>query len=156
MGCSPFSVLGRLHRVRVRSGQTWPQNVPKLRGFSQLQLATGTSNTRPLLSTVEHGRANLSVAKLTAAARALGVSVDFLCGLTTDPTPVRQFAKVLADSTTCVRDLEKQRAYVGAAAADGDYVGVAVLAGAGDCQLVSADPKQAGVGRRCRGLPMPR
>ena len=40
---------------------------------------------------VEHGRANLSVANLTAAAKALGVSVDFLFGLTTDPTPVRQF-----------------------------------------------------------------
>ena len=49
----------------------------KLRGFSQLQLAAGTSNTRPLISMVEHGRANLSVANLTAAAKAFGVSVDF-------------------------------------------------------------------------------
>ena len=102
----------------------------KLRGFSQLQLATGTSNTRPLISMVEHGRANLSVANLTAAAKALGVSVDFLCGLTTDPTPARQLAKELADSTTRVRDLEEHNAYGAAADDGGDYVGVSELAGA--------------------------
>lgn len=102
----------------------------KLRGFSQLQLAAGTSNTRPLISMVEHGRANLSVANLTAAAKALGVSLDFLCGLTTDPTPARQLAKELADSTTRVRDLEEQKAYVATAHDGGDYIGVSELAGA--------------------------
>ena len=101
----------------------------KLRGFSQLQLATGTSNTRPLISIVEQGRSNLSVANLTAAATALGVSVDFLCGLTTDPTPARQLARERVDSATRVRDLEQQQAYV-PAADDADYVGVSVLAGA--------------------------
>ena len=77
---------------------------------------------------VEHGRANLSVANLTAAAKALGVSVDFLCGLTTDPTPTRQLAKELADSTTRVRDLEEQKAYVATADDAADYVGVSGLA----------------------------
>ena len=101
----------------------------KLRGFSQQQLATGTSNTRPLISMVESGRANMSVANLTGAAKALGVSVDFLCGLTTDPTPARQLATELADTTTRVRDLEEQQAYL-PAADDGDYVGVSELAGA--------------------------
>lgn len=101
----------------------------KLRGFSQRQLAAGTSNTRPLISMVEHGRANMSVANLTAAAEALGVSVDFLCGLTTDPTPARQLATELADTATRVRDLEEQQAYV-ATATDGDYVGVSALASA--------------------------
>ncbi len=100
-----------------------------MRGFSQLQLAAGTNNTRPLISMVEHGRSNLSVANLSAAAKALDVSVDFLCGLTTDPTPARQLAGELADSTTRVRDLEAQQAYVGTAD-DGDYVGVCELAGA--------------------------
>ena len=100
-----------------------------MRGFSQLQLAADTNNTRPLISMVEHGRSNLSVANLSAAARALGVSVDFLCGLTTDPTPARQLARELADSSTRVRDLEAQEAYVGTAD-DGDYVGVCELAGA--------------------------
>ena len=102
----------------------------KLRGFSQLQLAAGTSNSRPLISMVEHGRANLSVANLTAAAKALGVSVDFLCGLTTDPTPARQLAKELTDTATRVRDLEEQKAYIAAADDGGDYVGVSELAGA--------------------------
>ena len=100
-----------------------------MRGFSQLQLAADTNNTRPLISMVEHGRSNLSVANLSAAAKALGVSVDFLCGLTTDPTPARQLARELADSSTRVRDLEAQEAYVGTAD-NGDYVGVCELAGA--------------------------
>ena len=99
----------------------------KLRGFSQLQLAT--SNTLPLISMVEHGRANLSVANLTAADKALGVSVDFLCGLTTDPRPARRLAKALADSTTRVRDLEAQKAYVPDEDDAGDYAGVSELAG---------------------------
>ena len=104
----------------------------KLGGFSQLQPAAGTSNTRPLISMVEHGRANLSVANLSAAAKALGVSVDFLCGLTTDPTPARQLAKELADTATRVRDLEEQKAYVADDGEGGDYVGVSELAGAAD------------------------
>ena len=115
----------------------------KLRGFSQLQLAAGTSNTRPLISMVEHGRANLSVANLTSAAKALGVSVDFLCGLTTDPTPARELAKELADAATRVRDLEEQQAYV-AAADDGDYVGVSELAGAAGGGAVVDDERITG------------
>ena len=77
-----------------------------MRRLSQLQFAAGTNNTRPLISMVEHGRANLSVARLAAAAKTLGVSLDFLCGLTTDPTPAGQFARELADSVTRARDLE--------------------------------------------------
>ena len=101
----------------------------KLRGFSQVRLAGGTSNTPSLISMVESGRANLSVASLTASAKALGVSADFLCGLTTDPTPARQLTTELADAGTRVRDLEEQQAYL-SAADDGDYVGVSELAGA--------------------------
>lgn len=101
----------------------------KLRGFSQARLAGGTSNSPSLISMVESGHANLSVASLTASAKALGVSVDFLCGLTTNPTPARQLATELADTTTRVRDLEEQQAYL-TATDDGDYVGVSELAGA--------------------------
>ena len=101
----------------------------KLRGFSQARLAGGTSNSPSLISMVESGHANLSVASLTASAKALGVSVDFLCGLTADPTPARQLATELAGTTTRVRDLEAQQAYV-TATDDGDYVGVSELAGA--------------------------
>ena len=81
-----------------------------MRGLSQLQLAAGTKATPPLISMVEHGRSNLSVGNLTAAAKALGVSVDFLCGLTTDPTPAARLAKELAASNMRVRDLEEHQA----------------------------------------------
>ncbi len=101
-----------------------------MRGISQIQLAAGTKATPPHISMVEHGRANLSIANLTAAAKALGVSVDFLCGLTTEPTPARQLAKELADTATRVRDLEDQQAYVASEDDGGDYVGVSELAGA--------------------------
>ena len=99
-----------------------------MRRLSQLQFAAGTNNTRPLISMVEHGRANLSVARLAAAAKTLGVSLDFLCGLTTDPTPAGQFARELADSVTRARDLEALKSI--GTVEDGDYVGVSELAGA--------------------------
>ena len=116
----------------------------KLRGFSQIQLAAGTKATPPLISMVEHGRANMSVANLTAAAKVLGVSVDFLCGLTTDPTPARQLAKELADTATRVRDLQAQRAYSAAADDGGDYVGVSELAGAAGGGAVVDDERITG------------
>ena len=109
-----------------------------------MQLAAGTSNTRPLISMVESGRANMSVANLTAAAKALGVSLDFLCGLTTDPTPSRELAKELADTTTRVRDLEAQRAYDAGEDDGGDYVGVSELAGAAGGGAVVDDERITG------------
>ena len=109
-----------------------------------MRLAAGTSNTRPLISMVESGRANLSVANLTAAAKALGVSVDFLCGLTTDPTPSRELARELADMATRIRDLEAQRAYVAGAHDGGDYVGVSELAGAAGGGAVVDDERITG------------
>ena len=109
-----------------------------------MQLAAGTGNTRPLISMVESGRANLSVANLTAAAKVLGVSVDFLCGLTTDPTPSRELATELADSTTRIRDLEAQRAYVAGADDAADYVGVSELAAAAGGGAVVDDERITG------------
>ena len=97
-----------------------------MRRLSQLQLAAGTNNTRPLISMVGHGRANLSVARLAAAAKTLGVSLDFLCGLTTDPTPAGQLARELADSVTRARDPEALKSI--GTVEDGDYVGVSELA----------------------------
>ena len=116
----------------------------KLRGFSQNQLAAGASASPSLISMVEHGHANMSVANLTAAAKALGVSVDFLCGLTTDPTPSRELAKELADTATRVRDLEAQRAYSADEDDGGDYVGVSELAGAAGGGAVVDDERITG------------
>ena len=109
-----------------------------------MQLAAGTGNTRPLISMVESGRANLSVANLTAAAKVLGVSVDFLCGLTTDPTPSRELVKELADSTTRIRDLEAQQAYAAGADDAADYVGVSELAAAAGGGAVVDDERITG------------
>ena len=109
-----------------------------------MQLAAGTGNTRPLISMVESGRANLSVANLTAAAQVLGVSVDFLCGLTTDSTPSRELAMELADSTTRIRDLEEQRAHVAGPHDGGDYVGVSELAAAAGGGAVVDDERITG------------
>ena len=99
-----------------------------LQGYPQLLLAAGTRNTHPLVSMVEPVRPNLSLANLTAAANALGVPLDFLCGPTTDATPARQLARELADATTRVRDLDQQP-HVAATADDRDYIGVSGLAG---------------------------
>ena len=109
-----------------------------------MQLAAGTGNTRPLISMVESGRANLSVANLTAAARVLSGSVDFLCGLTTDTTPSRELATELADSTTRIRDLEAQQAYAARADDGGDYVGVSELAAAAGGGTVVDDERVTG------------
>ena len=115
----------------------------KLRGISQLQLAAGTNNTRPLISMVEHGHSNLSVANLSAAAKALGVSTDYLCGLSSDPTPADQLARELAASATRVRDLEDQQAGAGTAD-DGDYVGVSEFATAAGSGAVVDDERVTG------------
>ena len=84
-----------------------------LRSMTQHQLAADTGNTRELISMVEHGRTGLSVANLSAAATALGVSTDFLCGLSSDPTPAEQLADQEARAGT---------------ADDGDYIGVSEFA----------------------------
>ena len=56
------------------------------RGLSQEGLARVTMNTRELISMVENGRCALSAAKLFTAAKHLKVSMDYLFGLTDDPT----------------------------------------------------------------------
>jgi phage repressor protein C with HTH and peptisase S24 domain len=98
----------------------------KLRGLTQLQLAHRTGIKRHLISMVEHGKSGLSPANLSAAAQALRVSVDYLFGLTDDPTPAAQLA-------SRVRALEDDSARAGALD-EGDFVGVwevATAAGGG-------------------------
>ncbi len=114
----------------------------KLRGVSQLQVATGTRNTPSLISMVENGRANLSVASLSAAAKVLGVSTDFLCGFTADPTPAAQLVRDLAAAETRIQDLDRQ---AGAQPADdGDYVGVSEIASAAGAGAVVEDERITG------------
>ena len=115
----------------------------KLKGFSQLRLATDTGNSPPLISMVETGRANLSVANLSAAAKVLGVATDFLCGHSPDPTPAAQLARDLAAAETRIRDLEDQQEH-GGPVDDGDYIGVSEIASAAGSGAVVDDERITG------------
>ena len=59
-------------------------------GLQQVDLAVqmGDRYGRTMLSMVETGQRKLSLSRATAAARALGVSLDYLVGLTNNPRPV--------------------------------------------------------------------
>ena len=93
-----------------------------LRGFNQAQLAVKMGLTREAVSMIEAGRSRIRVDRLGTAARMLGVSTDYLEGLTEDPTPAEQLSRVLAAATGGEpHDDPHER---GAAPADGDYVGV--------------------------------
>ena len=99
-----------------------------LRALNQGQLAARIGTSRVAVSMVEGGRTGLSVEKVGAAARALGVSTDYLHGLTEDPTPAGQLARALADATGG-RQLDDRSARA-APGDDGDYIGVSELASA--------------------------
>ena len=92
---------------------------------------------------VETGRANLSVANLSAAAKVLGVATDFLCGHSTDPTPAAQLARELATAETRIRDLEEHRRLAGPGD-DGDYIGVSEIASAAGDGAVVEDERITG------------
>ena len=67
----------------------------KRAGMSQRQLATemGERYDQTMISRVETGKSWFGRDALFNAAMALGVSIDYLFGLTDDPTPVCQLAK---------------------------------------------------------------
>ena len=50
----------------------------------------GADYTQSAISQIENGRTGISVERLVDCARALGVSLDYLCGLTDEPTPTRE------------------------------------------------------------------
>ena len=109
-----MSIFGQ----RLRAART-------LRAVTQQQLAAHTVNTREAISMVERGRAGWTHEKTAAAARALGVSTDYLHGLTDDPRPAGQ----LLQDLQAARGLDDPAARA-AATADGDFVGVSELASA--------------------------
>ncbi len=113
------------------------------RGLSQLQLATRLGNTRHLISQVEHGRCGLTMPKLSATAQTLGVSVDYLFGLTDEQTPAHELAHELTAATARVRDLEDQQAHAGITD-DGDFVGVSEFATAAGSGAVVDDERIVG------------
>ena len=66
----------------------------KRAGLRQVELAVALGNRydHTVISAVEHGRSSLRLDGLTAAARELEVSTDYLLGLTDDPTPAARLA----------------------------------------------------------------
>ena len=115
----------------VRAVTPFTSPPPKARGLSyDVVQSMLTAVSDPGSARVKgKPRAAASAAKARCRVLAFGVSVDFLCGPTTDATPARQLPKELADSTTRVRDLEEQEARVATADDGGDYVGLSELAG---------------------------
>ena len=57
------------------------------RGWKQKELATVASIPIPTLNRIERGQQSLFAERVVTLARALGVSADYLLGLTEDPTP---------------------------------------------------------------------
>ena len=68
----------RLREARERAGRL------------QVDVAVALNKHRTLINKVEQGNSSLSVEALTKAAVELGVSTDYLLGLTDDPTPMAQ------------------------------------------------------------------
>lgn len=67
--------------------------------ISQIQLAAamGDRYNRQMISHVENGRSALLFDGIIQAARVLGVSIDWLAGLTDDPRPAAELAARCAD-----------------------------------------------------------
>ena len=61
--------------------------------MSQLQIATELDCDRTLITHVEAKRVSLSAERWTRVAKELGVSLDYLAGLTDDPTPATALAE---------------------------------------------------------------
>ena len=57
------------------------------RGWKQKELATAASIPAPTLNRIERGQQSIFAERVVTLARALGVSSDYLLGLTEDPTP---------------------------------------------------------------------
>ena len=108
------------------------------RGVSQLRLATSMGDyTRQMISRIEHGQSATSVESLLAAARTLGVSLDYLTGLADDPTPSARLADALSEEkaqvghlAARVSELEDDAARARAATREG-FTPVSIIRGAG-------------------------
>ena len=70
-------------------------------GMQQVDLAAamGSDYDRSTLAHVETGRRGISVERIIDCALALGVSSDWLLGLTEDPTPADDLSRRLAECT---------------------------------------------------------
>ena len=81
----------------------------KIAGLSQGQLAAamGDRYDQTMISHVEKGRSGLLGDGLSEAARVLGVSIDYLLGLTDDPRSVDLLVRAAETSSNCAPDVVK-------------------------------------------------
>ena len=79
----------------------------KIAGLSQGQLAAamGDRYDQTMISHVETGRSGLLGDGLSEAARVLGVSIDYLLGLTDDPRSVNLLVRAAETSPNCAPDI---------------------------------------------------
>ena len=79
----------------------------KMAGLSQGQLAAamGDRYDQTMISHVETGRSGLLGDGLSEAARVLGVSIDYLLGLTDDPRSVNLLVRAAETSSNCAPDV---------------------------------------------------
>ena len=70
--------------------------------MKQVDLAVAMNNgvDRSMISMIETGRLLPSFGRATQVAQALGVSLDWIAGLTDDPTPAAELSRRLAAATT--------------------------------------------------------
>ncbi len=97
----------------------------KTAGLSQRRLAREIGTASSQISMVENGKAGMSLKMALAAAKALGVSMDYLVGLVSDPRPSRQMLTQLQTSIARMRDLEEERPELDEDW--GDYVGISEI-----------------------------
>ena len=78
------------------------------RGLTQTELAVelGDRYNAPMISMVENGLANLLLDGAVNAARELGVSLDYLVGLTDEPTPAAQLLEQVKRLETTLIEME--------------------------------------------------
>ena len=100
--------------------------------LSQRRLAREIGTASSQISMVENGKAGMSLKMALAAAKALGVSMDYLVGLVSDPRPSKQMLTQLQTSIARMRDLEEERPEL-----DGDW---------GDYVAISEIDTSAGIG----------
>ena len=109
----------------------------KRAGLTQTQLAValGKRYNGSMISIVEHDRSGLLLDGATKAARELGVSLDYLAGLTDHPEPAARLASELAQERAKVRELDDAGALASADSREFRPVlltqGTGIAAGAG-------------------------
>ena len=77
-------------------------------GLTQVELAAalGDRYDRSMISIAEHNRSALLFDGAVKAAETLGISLDYLAGLTDDPAPAARLASDLADARAKASELE--------------------------------------------------